>query len=284
MNNRNDDQEYTGFDDANDFLPDEEDLHPSAGGPAGDTREWTGGRRMRPAARIILTLIVIAGLGLVLNSTLMKIRHVRVNGNRTIAAADIAKQAGLDRDMGFFTVNEGRIREKLEQHPYLEFVELRKRFPDTLVLFVKERAPCANVQGGGVVYLVDDNANVLQTFSDLSKGNNTLPVVIGMQVSEVRSGQPLVSSRMGKVDEYRQIMEELLLQGVVNEFDQINLTDSEHIYLRHRDGYMAELGTAKELMAKIGTLRAVISALQANGLKNGYIDVTIPGEAIYSPE
>ena len=47
---------------------------------------------------------------------------------------------------------------------------------------------------------------------------------------------------------------------------------------------MAELGTAKELMAKIGTLRAVISALQADGLMNGYIDVTIPGEAIYSPQ
>ena len=88
----------------------------------------------------------------------------------------------------------------------------------------------------------------------------------------------------GKIKEYCDIMQELLLQGVVAEFDQINLTDSNHLYLRYQDGFVAELGTLNELMAKIGTLRAVVAELRANGLGSGYIDVSIPGEAVYTPE
>ena len=278
-----DDGSYQGFGDANDFLPDENDHQTQEDERESDRREWAGKRRIRPLAKIVISLLVLAGIALVLNATLLKIRHIRINGNRSFTAAEVAQQAGLNKDMSYFTVNEAQIRTALERNPYLEFVTLRKQFPSTLVLFIKERSPCANVQGGGIMYLVDENANVLQTFNT-AKTDNTLPVVIGLQVSEAKPGSRIVSSRIGKVDEYCQVMEELLLQGVVNEFDQINLTDSEHIYLRHRLGYVADLGTAKELMAKIGTLRAVISALQEEGLRNGYIDVMIPGEAIYSPE
>ena len=283
MSRKDDYPNYPGFDDADDFLPNASDMQSGPEGTYSDGSVWTGKRRMKPLMKLVLTLLVLGALFLVLNATLLKIRHVRVNGNRTISAAVIAEQAGLNKDMGFFTVDVARARKGVEQNPYLQFVALRKQFPSTVVLFVKERAPCANVQGGGTMYLVDEDAYVLQAINDLKSGNS-LPVVIGMQVSEARLGAQIISNRIGKVDEYRAVIEELLLQGVVNEFSQIDLTDSEHIYLRHRDGYMAELGTAKELMAKIGTLRAVISALQADGLMNGYTDVTIPGEAIYSPQ
>ena len=275
---------YPGFGDADDFLPDLHEDSAAAGARNGrDTREWTGKRRMRPLARLVIIILTLGALTLVLNETLFRIRHVRVLGNRRYTAEEVAAKAGLNRPMSLLSIDENRIRTALERDPYLSFTELRRQFPDGLVLCIKERAPCANIQGGGVTYLVDEDAYVLQTFSTTKPVNN-LPIVIGMQVSDAKKGLQVVSSRIGKVDEYRQVMQELLLQGVVSEFEEINLTDSEHIYLKHKSGYVAELGTAKELMAKIGTLRAVISALQANSLNSGYIDVTIPGEAIYSPE
>ncbi len=277
---------YPGFGDENDFLPDqfsssEQDQRLRE---RSDTREWTGGRRrMKIVPKLLLILLIAAALLIVLNATLMKIRHIRVLGNRSVPADVIAVQAGLNRDLGFFTVDGKRVQEKLEQNPYLEFVELRKVFPDTLVLIVKERAPCANAQGAGSMYLIDENAYVLQTYDTVTP-QNTLPVVIGLRVSEAKPGRRIVSSRDGKIKEYCDIMQELLLQGVVAEFDQINLTDSNHLYLRYQDGFVAELGTLNELMAKIGTLRAVVAELRANGLGSGYIDVSIPGEAVYTPE
>ena len=284
MSRPRDGQGYSGFDDANDFLPDESDAWESEKARGGrDTREWTGGRRMRPIAKLTLALLAVGGLMLVLNATLMKIRHVRIIGSRTIATETIAEQAGLKKDMGYFSVNVNAIREAVERNPYLQFKEMRKQFPDTLVLIVKERAPCANIQGGGALYLVDEDGYVLQAFNEVTAPNN-LPTVTGLQVSEAKIGRQIVSNNPDKLESYRLIMEELLYQGVVVDFIEISLTDLNHIYLRHRNGYMAELGTTKELMAKIGTLRAVVDALTQEGWVNGYIDVSIPGEAIYSPQ
>ena len=277
------DQYYPGFDDADDFLPDEDELRGEPRGSDRDSREWTGGHKLRTLPRVLLGLLIILAVAVILNYTVFRVYHVRVIGNQTYTSAAVAAQAGLDKSTGFFTVNVDKVRENLEKDPYLAFVDLRRQFPNTLVLFIKERMPCANVQGGGNVYLVDEDAYVLKTLNP-ARERNSLPMVMGMQVSEAKAGSRIVSYKPGKVDEYCELMQELLLQGVVNDFDQINLTDSEHVYLRHVDGYVAELGTLKELMAKIGTLRAVVSALQESGLRNGYIDVTIPGEAIYSPE
>ena len=285
MTGKRDGTGYQGFDDANDFLPDDfyEEEPQEDGGRRRDTRVHTGARRMRPFPKILLTILAVALVGVVLNETLMKIRHVRVIGNRSIPAETIAVQAGMNRDMSLLFVDEARIRSDLERNAYLQFLELRRIFPDTLVLIVKERAPCANVQGAGALYLVDENAFVLQSFDTIT-APNTLPVVIGMQVSEARPGRKIGSNRSVKVDEYCLIMQEMLLQGIVGEYREINLTDSNHVYLKHQDGFMAELGTVNELMAKIGTLRAVVTELQGYGLRNGYIDVSIPGEAIYTPE
>ena len=283
MSREEDSQYYSGFGDADDFLPDENDMRGDRGHTEKSTREWTGGNRLRPLPRILLILFLLAAAAVILNFTLFRVYHVRVVGNRAYTAASVVAQAGLNQSTGFFTVNVAKVKEKLELDPYLGFVDLRRQFPNTLVLFIKERAPCANVQGGGSIYLVDEDGYVLKALN-LSRDRNSLPMVLGLQVSEAKVGSRIVSYKMGKVDEYCRLIEELLLQGVVNDYDQINLTDSEHVYLRHVDGYVADLGTLKELMAKIGTLRAVVSALQAEGLRNGYIDVTIPGEAIYSPE
>ena len=282
MTNRGDGDNYPGFDDVNDFLPD-----PSGSdreGPAADpARDRPGKRRLRLLPRILLAILILGAAVFILNHTLMKIRHVRIVGCRTLSVQEVAAQAGLNQDMGFFTVDRAKVRTQLERNPYLEYVDLKRRFPDTLVLYIRERAPCANVQGAGAMYLVDEYAYVLRSISNMDV-RNSLPVVIGMQVSDAKVGRQLASNRSGKVQEYIEVMQELLQQNIVNEYDLINLTDSNHVYLRHLDGFMADLGSTKELMAKIGTLRAVVTELQRSGMKNGYIDVSIPGEAIYTPE
>ena len=274
---------YPGFDDMDDFLEEDAGEHDHAYPGGRDIRVRTGRRKIRTLPKVLFAVLLIVSALYVLNGTLLRIRHVRIFGNRTIKADEIAKLAGMDKDMGLLTVDVRSIRQRTETDPYLKFIDLKRIFPDTLVLEVRERAPCANVQGAGALYLVDEEAYVLQVF-DTVVPPNKLPVVIGMQVSDARRGQQLISNRDGKLDEYCQIMNELLQQGIVGQLEQINLTDSNHLYLKLKSGFMSELGTANELMAKIGTLRAVLTELIPAGYTGGYIDVSIPAEAIYTPE
>ncbi len=272
MSERRDYPPDEGF--AEDFLPGD--------GPEADAAVRPPRRRLRLLPRVLLWLLVTLGIALVLNATLFRIRHVSVVGNRNIPADTIAALADIRPGMGFFSINEAHIREGIEQNPYLQLIRIQRAFPDTMALVVKERAPFANIQGVGALYLVDEDGYVLNKIEGLTP-QNSLPVVIGMQVSEARTGRQILSSKEGKVDEYRTLIGELRLQGAVNLFNQINLTDDSHIYLRHTDGMIADIGTLSELMAKIGTLRAVINEISRSGPVTGFADVTIPGEAIYSP-
>lgn len=265
------------WDDDNEFLPNSRDNLSEPGG------EDEGGRRLRPFIRLLLTLLVLAGVVYALNMTLMKIRHVSVEGNLRISAADIAALAGLDKETTLLTVNENAVRRGVESSPYLEFQALVRVFPDTLVLKVRERAACAHIQGAGALYLVDEFGFVLASNPNIH-ARYSVPLVFGVNVAEAVPGRLIVSNQAGKVDEYSRIMQELLLQGVAADIEEINLTNSEHIYLQMRCGYYVNIGTAQELMMKIGLLRAVVAKLGELGHATGYIDVSIPGEAVYSPE
>ena len=273
------DQPQDSWEDRNDFLPDEV----PEGGAHDSGRIRTGKRRLRLLPRLLLALVICGGLLLLMNETLLKIRSVQILGNRAIEKAAIAHLTGLDKETTYLTVNAAEVRRRLETNPYLEFVSLKKIFPSTLVLEVRERAPCANVQGAGARYLVDDYAYVLDRISKTDE-RNTLPLIYGMNISEAVPGRKLISTEEGRVDTYCALIQELMLQGVVNAFAEINLTNPDHIYLQHNVGFTADIGTAKELMMKIGMLRAVIDELIKSGVYNGFIDASIPGTAIFTPE
>ena len=228
---------------------------------------------------IVLLFLAVVGL----NSTLFRIRSVRFEGLRTIKAEDVAREASLNREMGFFSVDTSAIKAAVERNPYLECQRVERRLPSSLIIHVKERSPCANVRGGGAFYIIDENANVL-SFINASASSNSLPDVIGISVRDARLGQLLNTERPEKIEEYKAIIEELLLQGVVNSFSSIDISDSSHIYLTSREGFIADIGTCSELLAKIATLRGVISSLVEMGYNAGMIDVSIPGEATFSPQ
>ncbi len=52
---------------------------------------------------------------------------------------------------GFFLTDVGRLRESLLSEPWVDEVEIRRRWPDVLVVSVRERRAVARAHGGGLV-------------------------------------------------------------------------------------------------------------------------------------
>ena len=276
-------KEAEAFPFGSDFLsPEDFEAQAQYAGPG--AQDWSR-RKIRPFARVVLLVAGLLILFLVLNATLFRVRHIQVNGLRTRDPQSVVELSGLNRGMIsiFFGVNERDVEKRLSSDWYLSFVSIERRFPDTLILNVKERAPCANVQGQGSLYLIDEEGFVLANTGSISKSNN-LPVLTGLQVRSIRVGEVVTPAKQDQFEDYLNVIAELLKQGCVTEIDQINVTNSEHIYLTTVSGYTADLGQARELMAKIGTMRGVVNKLKEMGRIGGMIDVTIPGEAVYSPQ
>ena len=276
-----DDRDQRGGYEENDFLPDRVRRDEPRQYDRDEITHRPG--RGRRIARLFLWLLLTAGVLFVLNATLFRVRTVDLEGLRTIPKEEVANQADLKRSMSWLFPDVNGIRTRIERNPYLEFLSVTRHFPGRLVIHLKERAPCANVRGGGAFYVVDEKCNVLSTIN-ATYTNNGLPDVVGIAVRSANAGMRITAEREDRIDMYEQIIEEMLLQGVVNLFSGIDLSDGQHIYLTTFSGYTADIGQCKELRAKLGTLRAVMNWLMENSRGGGMIDVSIPGQAVYSPQ
>ncbi len=233
----------------------------------------------------VLALILVLAAAVILNESLLKIRTVAVVGNRTVAWEQVILAAGLDRPVGYFTLNEKKIAQGIESDRYLIFERMEKHFPNGITLYVRERVPAARVQEMGADYYLDKEGMVLERgrLRENGPGEDALVVVTGLKPKELRVGRMMTAGTAEHMRAYRELFEELDQQGFLSQISELNVTDPESIYLVTRDGYSAHLGDLSSLRAKIGTVRAVVAKLREMGKTGGMLEASIPAEAIYTP-
>ncbi len=232
---------------------------------------------------IFWTLVSLAAVFLLLNQFVFRIRHVRVEGAGSYDPNEIVRMSGLDRGVSFFALSRTDVEAALSPNQYLQVTGFEKRFPSTLLLTVRVRGLCANVQFNSVWYMIDEEGFVLERMSQADPRNNLLKVT-GMQVRDARVGSRLIPAREDQLNAYSTIMKELLAQGYVNEVSGIYVGDPKKINLTTRKGFTVYIGPYEEnLMAKIAVTRGVAAKLQDLGKESGSIDVTDVSQAIYSP-
>ena len=81
--------------------------------------------------------------------------------------------------------NTDKIKEIVSEDAFLECVSVEKRFPDTVVVSVKERLPLFNLAVGDKTYLISDEGVVLEENPETKDGVINLELV-GISVSEIK--------------------------------------------------------------------------------------------------
>ena len=117
--------------------------------------------------------------------------------------------------------------------------------------------------------------------SDTSYGS--LMFATGLKPKDMRVGQLMQAGTAGQTEAFKALVREVILQGITGEVSELNLADPENLYLITTDKFTAHLGSANDLRAKIGTVRAVIAYLRGVGSDGGMLEADIPGEVVYSP-
>ena len=239
--------------------------------------------RKRAGVRtVILTLVLVCAVAVLLNESILKIRHIAVVGNKEISWDEVVSAAGLDKSISYFALNEEKIAAGINANRYLIFEKMEKSFPGSVVIYVKERVAQANVQVMGVTYQLDDKGMVLERIgATLPQGE--LVNVTGFQAKEVRVGHIIVPGTAEQMDAYELLMEEIFLQGFSDQVSELNLSNPDSLYLITTDGYTAHLGDMTEMRAKIGTVRAVVAKLREMGKEGGVIEASVPAVATYTP-
>jgi cell division protein FtsQ len=94
-------------------------------------------------------------------SPLSNIKHIEVKGNQHIPAQQLIQLSGLTNRTSFWKIKAEQVERKIESHPEVKDVQLRKQFPNTVVLYVKERRRIAYIYHKQKFFPLLENGRIL---------------------------------------------------------------------------------------------------------------------------
>ncbi|HVK92179.1 MAG TPA: cell division protein FtsQ/DivIB [Mycoplana sp.] len=105
------------------------------------------------------------------------IDDVKVSGARETSEIEILEQLGLDGTTSLVALDVAEARQKLAQLPWVEQVSVRKVYPGTIEIALKERTAFAIWQHGDDLSLIEKNGSVIAPLRDNKFSD--LPLFVG---------------------------------------------------------------------------------------------------------
>lgn len=116
--------------------------------------------------------------------------NVSIYGLESMTAEEIIAECGMDISTGFINFDEAEFRSRLESVSAVESVEVQKKFPDQVIVEVKERVPVAFslVSRGGKTVSVQIDKNGVLFNSAAKTSSDSIPLLSGLDIDATSGG------------------------------------------------------------------------------------------------
>ena len=232
------------------------------------TLKWVG---------VVVAAVV---LWIVLSNHVFLIRNVKVNGADSVPEADVVRLSGIKLGSRLSALNTAEIRDRVESTGRLAFVDIRKRYPTTVELTVRERSQDAVIMQAGKLLVLDSAGYVVSEAYDMP--NLTVPFVQGIRPSAYRLGQQLDDSD-GRVSAMGAVLEALKTRGATDYVSEVNVESVKAIKLLTRKNIVVLVGNSDNMQNKIIWMVGAIKDLEARGETSGQLDVSSGNKADFLP-
>ena len=111
------------------------------------------------------------------SDTLFKIKNIEIKNNLLIDKSELKKKLHNIYKKNIFFIREKDITGPIGEIDFLEKVEVKKKYPNTIIIKVFETKPVAIIFKNKVKYLLDSSSNLI-SFED-NVNFNALPSVFG---------------------------------------------------------------------------------------------------------
>ncbi|HET6382445.1 MAG TPA: FtsQ-type POTRA domain-containing protein [Armatimonadota bacterium] len=237
------------------------------GGGFQENERGAGKSRSRPAPRrranrrggrggfiALMVAALAAALVCTAQSPRFSIRSIAVQGTHVVPASVIEKFAGVHPGDNLLMVSTRGVRRRLLEIPAIADAHLERRFPNSLVIVVKERRPWAAALTGQRIYLLDREWRVIDQVKCVPP---RLPQVIikAPVVGEIPAPGRVISH--GSLAAALGCLRESQDPELNIPITRIFIDAKRNIWLNVGDIGRVNLGLAYRLGAKLATLRTI---------------------------
>ena len=201
-----------------------------------------------------LTLIgiIIGGIIYAMLSPIFGIKNINVNGNTKIASDTIISLSGLSIDQNIFDFWTSDVINSIKTNAYINKVQVERKFPDTINIYVTERESTFNLKIGNAYAYINNQGYILE----INSNKQNLPVIIGYKTesNQIQPGNRLNTEDLERLSDVLKIMEaassaDSKIREMVSEID---ITDSSNYILRlEQEKKKVYLGDASNLGTKM---------------------------------
>ncbi len=216
------------------------------------------------------------------NSQYFKIKNIIINGNTKYDESIIKQKAEIMLGLNIFEINKKYIEDKLiDELVWLKSVNLKKIFPDKVIIEVIERKPFAIISYGNNNFIIDDEGIVLEkvenkTVKDGSVKENTnmyldLVLVKNAIKSEPEIGEKIANSAiLGCGSIYQNLGHDL--KNLIN-YAYLSDDFTENIIFVTKSDKKIVFGTSKDIDRKIQILSLILYKIKKENIYYQLIDL-----------
>lgn len=235
-------------------------------------------RRKKRLIAFIL-LLIIGFLIFALKSQYFVVSKVAILGNPVISGEDIKEKTQYLIGKKIFFIDKGDIRNVVKQNPYVDSIEITRKYPRQINIKVSEKQGVYYTEENGIYSVMDSSLTIIEKTDNID--NRNLVRLYGLNFEATEPGETAVSNTRTKnlLKTFNDIIQVNPTNFKLDSIDLTNLADIR-VYIGEIEG---RFGSDEDIIDKANKFLHVITNEQI-GIKKGYIDVGFDGAPVYYSE
>lgn len=198
------------------------------------------------------------------------IKDIQISGNHHLEEDEIKSVLGIRNGKTLFRLSFDEIETRLRHLPWIKEMFLRKQFPYTLVINIKEAVPKALLRLNNHVFFVDSDGNILQEIT--GEGIPFLPVIIEINPKKDRGG----------ILEALKLIDAMSEKNILSGRDSIEIMLSSYGLMMNIDGESIRVGYG-EYKEKLGRWKELEPEIRGENIDIDYVDLRFKDRVIVKP-
>lgn len=213
-------------------------------------------------------IVILLAAYVLLQSPLFLIKKIDVRGNSLLTAGEISGISGITPGINIFKADLAQSAARIKTLPLVKEVNITRRYPDTVLITVRERIPVALVSVDGNFVELDSSGYYLRQGKAGAAG---LPVLTGLTLQSAGPGQQLKGQGL---DTALAVVQKLPAE-LCADLSEVHVTGDGCVTLYTLDKVECRLGLPKELDTKGSYILQVLKDLREKNAQIEYVDFSI---------
>ena len=165
-------------------------------------------------------------------SPVFNITEIKVIGAEKINESVYIALSEIQLGENIFKINKTKIKNAIKTESYVDEVTVKRTYPGTIEISVKERKPAYNIENNGIYVYIDKNGYILETNSEPYEAVTIEG--IKTDLNNIELGTRLNEEDLSKFNDLIKIMNSLNKDSLKDKLTSINISDSNNYILNFK--------------------------------------------------